>query len=741
MKKFPVTLLYVENDIVLQNIYKHILENVIEKIFYARNGEEGYNIFEEKHPDLIITDIRMPVMNGLDMIRKIKRKNPKIRVIILSAYGESRYFLQAIELGVKGFLLKPADTTKLVSLVNEQIDEIRLEWKLQQEEEKRRKAEQARLKSETILRALVNAGASFFHYGFNSISIMPAFEGIGKATESSRVYIFQNETKNSETFTSQIYEWTANDIEPQINNPNLQNIPLSQDFLYEWVETMEKRQNIVGLVKKFKHTTLKKFLKQQDIISILIIPIFVNEEWWGFVGLDDCKKERVWSEAEIRALEALANNLGAAIYRRNVEIELLRLNASLEERVQKRTRDLEIEVAERKMTELLLRDSEEKYRLIFENANSSIILIREGIIILVNPKTVETFGYLPKYMIGKHLSHFIDSNFQNKIINCFEKNNFDENCNSIDVRIITKTGNPKWVEIKSNEIVWDNKDSYLIFISDINARKIAEKSLNELNKSLEERIREKVEHLKQQQQLLMQKSKLESMGELSAGLAHEINQPLVGISLGLDNIQMRLTNKDEVDKQYIQNKLKFLFSDIERINQIIQHVRLFSREQEFSIEDDVDVNEVISNALSLMKMQLKNHYIEINIQLSEKPLIIKGNQYRFEQVLVNLLSNAKYAVERKEKNSNNANYKKHITIKSFRHNNTAHVLIQDNGIGIDKNIINNIFNPFFTTKNEKQGTGLGLSISYGIVREMKGNIYVESELNKKTTFTVELPIS
>lgn len=740
MKKLPISLLYVEDDPVLQNVYQRILTKAIDKIYFANNGEEGVRLFEKQLPDLILTDIRMPVMNGLDMIRKIRRKHPKIRVIILSAYGDSRYFSQAIELGVKGFLLKPADTKRLLSLVNEQAEEVRLEWNLQQEEEKRREAEQARRKSESILRALVHASASFFHQGFKSYSIRPIMQSIGEATDSSRVYIFQNSTKGGERYSSQIYEWTAPGIEPQIDNPELNNVPFRFEAFAEWVEAMEKGKNVFGLVKDFINERLRKILTDQNILSILVIPIYVNEDWWGFVGLDDCQTERIWSEPEVKALEALANNLGAAIYRQNVEMELVQLNASLENRVKKRTKELEMEVTERKLTEMLLRDSEEKYRLIFENANSAILLIREGVVILVNPKAVEIYGYLPKQMIGKPLSTFTTRYYKNIVKKCYEAENVVDKCSTQDVKIVSSDGTEKWVEIKSNEIIWDDKDSFLLFISDITAKKIAEQSLSQLNRSLEARIREKVKHLEQQQQLLMQKSKLESMGELSAGLAHEINQPLVGISMGLDNILMKIATEGMVENEYIENKFKFLFEDIQRINKIIQHVRLFSREQAFNIEDEIDINQVIENALSMMKMQLEHHLVTIEMDLSEEPITLLGNQFRLEQVLVNLLSNAKYAVEEKERRQKTREYNKKIRIKSYSDEKNAFIILQDNGIGIASEIIQKIFNPFFTTKSENQGTGLGLSISYGIIQEMNGEIYVESKINRETTFTVELPL-
>lgn len=107
MDKFDIKLLLVEDDVVTMSIYKRILGSLFSNILIATNGEEGFNLFQQETPDLILTDIKMPVMNGLDMINKIREENKTVRIIIMSAYGESRYFINAIESGVKGFLTKP----------------------------------------------------------------------------------------------------------------------------------------------------------------------------------------------------------------------------------------------------------------------------------------------------------------------------------------------------------------------------------------------------------------------------------------------------------------------------------------------------------------------------------------------------------------------------------------------------------------------------------------------------------
>ena len=735
MKKLDISLLLVEDDKVIRSIYEQILSKQIKTIILAVNGEDGYSKYVEHKPDLILSDIKMPVMNGLDMVKKIRIDDKSQRIIIMSAYGESRFFLKAIEAGVKGFLVKPVETDHLLNVINEQANDILLEKRLASEASKRQAAELERDKGEKILQALSQATATFFTYGVNDKSVNNVLKLIGEKTDVSRVYIFENHDIDGEAHISQIYEWVAEGINAQINNDELISIPLADPMFIWWAERMIKHQNVIGVVDDFAEPT-KTVLSSQDIQSILAIPIYVKDKWWGFIGFDDCISKRIWPDAEINALEMLAFNLGGAIYRREVEEDMTRLNASLEERVWERTKDLEQEVAERTIAESLLRDSEEKYRLIYENANDGIILIMDNTIHLVNPKMIEIVGMLPKNIIGKNFSTLIKDEYINKLNLYFDEQDLSDisDISELQVQLL----NEKWLELKSTRIKWDLKPANLVFISDITKRKIAENELQELNWNLEKRIEEEISRANDQQQLLVQKSKLESIGELSAGLAHEINQPLGGLSMGLDNILFN-TSESGTEPAYLRKKINLLFKDIERIHKIIEHVRLFSRDQDKSVMEEISVNEVIENALSLVSKQLVSNNVELKIDLPNNILFTLGNKFRLEQVFLNLLSNARQALDEKLRNAKSDSFVKQISIDLKQEESNIIISVIDNGIGISDDIISKIFNPFFTTKSEKKGTGLGLSISYGIISEMNGVIDVESNEGEFSKVTIILP--
>ncbi len=254
---------------------------------------------------------------------------------------------------------------------------------------------------------------------------------------------------------------------------------------------------------------------------------------------------------------------------------------------------------------------------------------------------------------------------------------------------------------------------------------------------LEKQIKAEREKNQYQQQLLIHKSKLESLGKLAAGIAHEINQPLGGIAMSIENMHYKL-KQDNIDKQYFNEKIVTISNNIERINKIIEHIRIFSRAQGTDKAELFSVNEAISNALSLTRTQLKNHGIQVRTDISDSNLMALGNKYKLEQVLINLINNARAALKQKEKETTE-NFVPSVFIRSSIQNEKITIEVEDNGSGIEEKTQQMIFDPFFTTKSEGEGTGLGLSISYGIIKEMHGEIEVFSEFGKMTCMKITLP--
>lgn len=277
-----------------------------------------------------------------------------------------------------------------------------------------------------------------------------------------------------------------------------------------------------------------------------------------------------------------------------------------------------------------------------------------------------------------------------------------------------------------------------VFTDVTNLREL-QSELKSINHNLEKQVENEVAKFQDQQKLLIQKSKLESLGQLSAGIAHEINQPLGSISMALENVMLKLS-KEAFSREYIETKISHAFENIERIKHIIDHVRTFSRDQRFGNTEIIEISMVIQSALDLVARQYKHQNIEILLNKKDEHLFFKGNRYKFEQVILNLLANAKDAITEKElRNPSTQPYKKMILINCYRLKDWVVATIRDNGTGMDNDTIDSAFEPFFTTKDVNKGTGLGLSIVYGIIKEMSGNISITSEPGVFTEVNIEFP--
>ena len=233
--------------------------------------------------------------------------------------------------------------------------------------------------------------------------------------------------------------------------------------------------------------------------------------------------------------------------------------------------------------------------------------------------------------------------------------------------------------------------------------------------------------------------RLAGLGEIATGIAHELNQPLNTISLGLDNILLAVKS-GKATEEYLDKKTKKIHDNILRTRAIIDHVRTFSRDQDGYINTEFNVNDSIRNAISLVSEQYSNHGISLESELDdniEKPI---GNTYKFEEVILNMLSNAMHAVDsRKEKEG--SSYYGSIRVLTYQQKKNIFVEVKDNGCGIPEHILNKIMQPFFTTKEEGKGTGLGLSIAFGIIKDMNGTIDIESTVGSGTNVRVVIPVN
>lgn len=229
---------------------------------------------------------------------------------------------------------------------------------------------------------------------------------------------------------------------------------------------------------------------------------------------------------------------------------------------------------------------------------------------------------------------------------------------------------------------------------------------------------------------LIQSNKLSSLGEIATGIAHEINQPLQVICIHAD-----LCNDNLIKENYqlVEKSFHAILSQVDRIEKIVKQVGSFGRDSELNNYSNEQPADIFDSVINIIINQYKQENIELRQVLPSSLPAIFCNKIQIEQVLVNLLINAKDAVEHSEA--------KVVFIKAHDKQGKLYIEVSDTGSGIEEDKLDDIFTPFYTTKALGKGTGLGLSISYSIIHQHNGELKVSSEIGKGSTFTVVLPLS
>lgn len=235
-------------------------------------------------------------------------------------------------------------------------------------------------------------------------------------------------------------------------------------------------------------------------------------------------------------------------------------------------------------------------------------------------------------------------------------------------------------------------------------------------------------------------SKLSTLGEMATAMAHEINQPLALISMAAESI-LRDIKKNRIDMSLLPQDTEDILHNVRRIDMIITHMRTFARQPgEIQV---VEPEQILNNAFIIVGAQLRVHNITVTCHIEEALPPIKVDPNQLEQVFINILTNARLALDEKGERAERAgeSFQKQLKCNVLQEGDYVVFEFADNGCGVPDDIKRRIFEPFFTTKEPGQGTGLGLSIAYGIVTHShKGRIWVEDNEMGGATFKVALQI-
>ncbi len=374
-----------------------------------------------------------------------------------------------------------------------------------------------------------------------------------------------------------------------------------------------------------------------------------------------------------------------------------------------------------------------------ENIMSSIhdailIIDKNGVILSINEHLTQMLGFQEEEIITSNLNTIIkgddsdNKDFVKEIILTKLINN--EIVGNLEILLMRKDGQSVSVLLSASNISEsvEQTGSIICIARDITDIKAKEMEIQEKNTQL------------------VHAGRLSALGEMSTGVAHELNQPLTIIRLAAEGIRKYFTKNLEPTEGNAPNvKMEFeaineIISQVKRATTVINNMRSFAR---LNVNDyePIDLSETLDKALSFFREQFRLHAIDLTVTVGEKVPKVRLNSQKFEQIVVNILTNARYALDKKDR-KDYTGYKKFVALRLFLSNGIGKAIleIQDNGIGMSEDVRRRCFEPFYTTKDVGEGTGLGLTIVNSIAREFGLTIEVESTEGQGSVFRILIPI-
>lgn len=540
----------------------------------------------------------------------------------------------------------------------------------------RKNAEHKLLEKTAQLAAIAEVNSKLIDYDDWLSSFDLAIKVIGETINADRSYIFKtilHPVSGIEVIKMQ-HEWCADGIEPFINHELISHLPFDQ--ANEVLEQLLKGNTTSVLIDNLEDGEFKDLSRLQGIKSMLLVPIFENRSFWGFIGIDDCRDKRIWTESEITFLNTISLNISAAIESQNSKTELLLSNERFE-RVSQATNDAiwEFEIGK---SQLLWNDG---YWKLFGHKPSDSHATVENWESLIHPDDKER--------IIRSMNAHIETNESAVWVGEYR----------------FKRADGSWAYIYDRGSVIRNEQGAPLrmvgAMQDISSRKEYEESLKKLNLELQDTVRE----------LEMSNTDLEQFAFVAS---HDLQEPLRMITSFLTQLERKYEHVlDEKGKKYIY----FATDGAKRMRQIILDLLDFSRVGRIDSEKTMtDMNKVVSDVLTM------NHRLIIDkgaIIKSDQLPIINASKTLMTQVLQNLISNAvKYQMT-----GNTPRVQ--ISCKDIEEH--WQFSISDNGIGINPEYKDKIFNIFqrLHGKDEYSGTGVGLAVTKKAVEYHQGKIWVE----------------
>ena len=374
-----------------------------------------------------------------------------------------------------------------------------------------------------------------------------------------------------------------------------------------------------------------------------------------------------------------------------------------------------LDITDRKRAAEALRESEERFRRLIENASDLIMVVNhEGVIRYQSPSATRLLGYAPEEMVGRSAFDFVHPGDRSMMVAALKQVVASHDAQlSAESRIRHKNGQWRILQSIGRDIPGQAEDGFIV----VNSRDVTD------SRQLEEQLR--------------QSQKMEAIGQLAGGVAHDFNNILSVIMMQTDLAAMTGSVPDDV-----QDGLRQVRAAAERATKLTRQLLLFGRRQVMQFLD-LDVNDVVTNHAAMLQ-RIIGEDVHLHLRLHPSPLTLRADVGMLDQVLMNLGVNARDAmpeggrlvIETSETIVDDASARLQTGVAAGRY---VCLRVSDSGAGIAPDVMPRIFEPFFTTKESDKGTGLGLATVFGIVKQHRGWITVDSEPGRGASFQVFLP--
>ncbi len=549
----------------------------------------------------------------------------------------------------------------------------------------RRRAQDAVTTRERCLAAVVEVQRRLLMHEPEGYLYQDILAPLGRASGASRAYVFEaHRDVMGRLRVTQRAEWCMAGIAARSQMPG--EIALEEELFPEQAALLSAGQPLQFLASETP-PRFRAGLARQGILSALLLPVRVNGEVFGFIGFDNCVEAHRWEAVAVSLLAGAAGALSLALEQRSTD-------------------------ALRARAEATLRRTEAGFHLLIEGFPDPVMVHANLHVLYANPAAVRYLGYEGQAgLVGLPLQRLLPLKDQDSLMrHVAEARSGQTSVRASDVTLVRTDGQEVVADIVTLEMTFEGWPALVTIARDFTERK-------------------------QMQARLMLSDRMASMGTLSAGIAHELNNPLSYVIANLEFVHATL-QPEEFDLARVpdwRQALEEARQGAERVRQIVRQLKTFSRVEE-ERQEQVDLHRVLDSVAQMATSEVK-HRARLVKEYGPLPAIT-GNDGKLFQVFLNLVINAAHAIPEGGVDENEIRL---VTVEDAR--GWAVVEVRDTGGGIAPENLGRIFDPFFTTKPQGVGTGLGLSICLTLVRAHGGDITVESTVGRGTVFRVSLPPS